>query len=57
MTNRQSTSGLLVGGWGPAPHAGVYAALLLVSTGLLTLEVAFTRLFSLTVWYHFAYLT
>jgi len=57
MTNRQSTSGLLVGGWGPAPHAGVYAALLLASTGLLTLEIAFTRLFSLTVWYHFAYLT
>ena len=53
----RATPGLRVGGWGPAPHAGVYAALLLVSTGLLTLEVAFTRLFSLTVWYHLAYLT
>ena len=43
-------------GWGPAPHPGIYAALLVVSAGLLTLEIAFTRLFSYTIWYHFAYL-
>ncbi|HYC22046.1 MAG TPA: hypothetical protein VEI94_05055 [Candidatus Bathyarchaeia archaeon] len=49
--------GLAVDGWGPAPHAGVYAALLLASTALLTLEVSLTRLFSYTVWYHLAYLT
>jgi len=47
----------LVGDWGPVPHAGVYGALLLVSMGLLTLEVSFTRLFSYSVWYHLAYLT
>jgi hypothetical protein len=29
----------------------------LVSVGLLTLEIAFTRLFSFTIWYHFTYLT
>ena len=47
----------VVGDWGPVPHAGVYGALLLVSMGLLTLEVSFTRLFSYSVWYHLAYLT
>jgi spermidine synthase len=35
----------------------VYGALALVSMGLLTLEVSFTRLFSYSVWYHLAYLT
>ncbi len=48
---------LRVRGWGDAPHRGIYAALLLVSLGLLVLEVSLTRLFSFTVWYHFAYLT
>ena len=47
----------VVGDWGPVPHAGVYGALLLVSMGLLTLEVSFTRLFSYSVWYQLAYLT
>jgi hypothetical protein len=49
--------GIYVDGWGPEPHRGVNAALLLVSTGLLTLEISLTRFFSFTVWYHLAYLT
>jgi hypothetical protein len=48
---------LAVEGWGERPHWGVYAVLFLVSMGLLTLELSLTRLFSYTVWYHFAYLT
>src|SRR5439155_20646306 len=58
MTERtMSTSALSVRGWGPRPDRGVYAALFLVSAGLLTLEVSLTRFFSFTVWYHLAYLT
>jgi spermidine synthase len=52
-----SSEVLEVGGWGASPHPGLYAALLLVSMGLLTLEISLTRLFSFTIWYHFAYLT
>ena len=48
---------LVVEGWQDRPHWGVYALLFLVSMGLLTLEISLTRLFSYTVWYHFAYLT
>jgi len=47
----------LVDGWASEPHRGIYLALLLVSMALLTLEVAFTRFFSFTIWYHLAYLT
>lgn len=54
----ESPSGsITVGGWGTTPHWGICAALLMASTALLTLEVSLTRLFSFTVWYHFAYLT
>jgi len=49
--------GIAVAGWGPRPNAGVYAALLLTSAALLTLEISLTRFFSHTIWYHFAYLT
>ncbi len=48
---------LLVAGWRDKPHRGVYLALLLTSTALLNLEISFTRFFSFTIWYHFAYLT
>lgn len=59
MSERDATAGggLVVGGWPAHPHWGIYAALLVVSMGLLTLEISLTRLFSFTVWYHFAYLT
>jgi len=50
-------SGIAVGGWRRRPHRGIYVALVLASMALLTLEVAFTRFFSFTVWYHLAYLT
>jgi hypothetical protein len=49
--------GLAVAGWSREPHWGVYAALLLSSAALLTLEISLTRFFSYTIWYHFAYLT
>jgi hypothetical protein len=45
---------IAVGNWGGAPHQGLYATVLLVSTALLMLEVSLTRLFSFTIWYHFA---
>jgi hypothetical protein len=59
MTNSEQVrpGTLQVEGWGDQPHWGVYAVLFLVSMGLLTLEISLTRLFSYTVWYHFAYLT
>jgi hypothetical protein len=58
MNDHETRSGtLIVQGWGERPHAGIYAVLLLVSMGLLTLEISLTRLFSYTVWYHLAYLT
>jgi hypothetical protein len=46
-----------VAGWGDEPGWGARAALLLSSAALLTLEVSWTRFFSYTIWYHFAYLT
>jgi hypothetical protein len=52
-----ASGGLAVAGWTASPHWGVYAALLLTSAALLTLEIALTRFFSHTIWYHFAYLT
>src|SRR5579862_1474074 len=51
------TAGIVVTGWGSVPHRGVYVAVFLTSIALLALEVSLTRLFSFTVWYHFAYLT
>ena len=33
-----------------------YAGILLVSATILSLEIIFTRIFSITIWYHFAYL-
>src|SRR6202158_411424 len=56
-TGESVSRGIVVEGWGATPHWGIYAALLMVSTGLLTLEVSLTRFFSFTIWYHFAYLT
>ncbi len=53
----EPSAALIVAGWGASPHWGIYATLLLTSTALLTLEVSLTRLFSFTIWYHFAYLT
>jgi len=53
----RATAGIDVAGWGRRPDWGVYAALLLTSAALLTLEIALTRFFSFTIWYHFAYLT
>jgi hypothetical protein len=52
-----SGDALRVAGWDGAPSWGVRAALLLTSAALLTLEVSWTRFFSYTIWYHFAYLT
>jgi hypothetical protein len=52
-----SGEALRVTGWDGAPSWGVRAALLLTSAALLTLEVSWTRFFSYTIWYHFAYLT
>ena len=49
--------GIVVKGWGTKPNWGIYAGIFLISSALLTLEVTLTRLFSYTVWYHFAYLT
>lgn len=54
---RQTVRGLAVGGWRSLPHRGIYVTMVLASMALLTLEVAFTRFFSFTVWYHLAYLT
>ncbi|MFN2426928.1 MAG: hypothetical protein ABR587_10840 [Candidatus Binatia bacterium] len=55
--DRGGAIGMAVAGWGPRPNWGVYAALLLTSAALLTLEISLTRFFSHTIWYHFAYLT
>jgi len=52
-----NADGIVVQGWGSRPNWGVYAALLLTSTALITLEISLTRFFSHTIWYHFAYLT
>ena len=56
-SNESGASAVVVAGWGPMPHRGVYATLLLASMALLMLEVSLTRFFSFTVWYHLAYLT
>jgi len=48
---------LHVAGWGRRPHWSLYVSVFLVSAALLMLEVSLTRLFSYTIWYHFAYLT
>src|ERR1700687_5021664 len=46
--------GIYVDGWGSEPHWGIHASLLLVSMGLLILEISLTRFFSFTVWYNLA---
>ena len=38
---------------GPSP--GVYAGLFLVTLATITYEIALTRIFSITMWYHFAF--
>jgi hypothetical protein len=41
-----------------APRArALYAGVFLVSMAMLVLEIALTRIFSFTIWYHFAYVT
>jgi hypothetical protein len=39
----------------PSPGWGTYAGLLLVTLATLMLEIALTRIFSVTMWYHFAF--
>ena len=39
----------------PRPGAGVYLGLFLVTLSTLMLEIALTRIFSVTMWYHFAF--
>jgi hypothetical protein len=39
------------------PPRSAYAGILLCSVGILMQEILLTRIFSLTIWYHFAYLT
>lgn len=38
------------------PNASVYAAVFLTSAAAIATQVAFTRVFSITLWHHFAYL-
>jgi len=38
-------------------HAALASGIFFTSLGVLMLEVALTRIFSFTIWYHFAYLT
>ena len=38
-----------------APGAGTYAGLFLVAAATLTFEILLTRIFSVTLWYHFAF--
>lgn len=40
---------------GPAAGRGTYAGLFLVTLSTLMLEIALTRIFSVTMWYHFAF--
>ncbi|UCH35557.1 MAG: hypothetical protein JSV65_04185 [Armatimonadota bacterium] len=40
---------------GKRPPAAIYPAVFLTSASVLMLQVALTRLFSFTLWYHFAY--
>jgi hypothetical protein len=37
------------------PRAGTYAGLLIVTLATLMYEIALTRIFSVTMWYHFAF--
>ncbi len=39
-----------------APAPSIYAGILLCSVAVLMQEILLTRIFSLTIWYHFAYL-
>jgi hypothetical protein len=39
------------------PRGSAYAGILLCSVAILMQEILLTRIFSLTIWYHFAYLT
>ncbi len=39
------------------PRASVFGGILLCSLGVLMQEILLTRIFSFTIWYHFAYLT
>ena len=39
-----------------SPPARIYAALFLVSLATLTFEILLTRIFSVTLWYHFAFI-
>jgi hypothetical protein len=39
----------------PRARVGTYAGLLLVTLSTLVLEIALTRIFSVTMWYHFAF--
>lgn len=41
----------------PMARGRFYAAVFLVSAAVLSLEVVYTRLFSFSIWYHFAYAT
>src|SRR5262245_41554943 len=38
------------------PSAAVYAGIFLVSAATLLFQVAFVRIFSVSIWYHFAFL-
>jgi hypothetical protein len=40
---------------GPAAQAGTYVGIFLVTASSLMLEIALTRIFSVTMWYHFAF--
>jgi hypothetical protein len=46
-----------LGGPTPATDRFVYAGVFLVSTSMLILQISLTRIFSFTLWYHFAYVT
>jgi hypothetical protein len=39
-----------------SPPRAVYAGIVLISAATLLLQVAFTRIFSVSIWYHFAFL-
>lgn len=41
----------------PRAGAHIHAGVFLVSMGLLLLEIALTRVYSYTIWYHFAFIT
>ena len=41
----------------PEPRTATYIGLFLVALSTLMYEILLTRIFSVTIWYHFAYLT